>query len=123
MGKIRVSSFAVLARRGRVLATCSLVVALLLFATNAAIAGIADTPLPQFSDGKQSQLIMSIPGVVKRHPLQTDFLCTSLASTPVDVGVEVFSESGALQNNVHTGGGAVLNVNPGQTVTFGTSAT
>lgn len=88
-----------------------------------AAAGVADTPLPQFSDGQPSQLVMTIPGVIKRDRLQTDFLCTSLANAPVNIGVEVFGASGALQNNVHVGQGAILNVNPGQTITFGTSAT
>ncbi len=86
-------------------------------------AGIADTPLPQFSDGKASQLILAVPGVIKRARLQTDFLCTSFDSVPVDVGVEIFDTAGVRLNDVATGAGALLNVGPNQTVTIGTSGT
>lgn len=88
-----------------------------------ASAGIADTPLPQFSDARQSLLVMTVPGVVKRNRLQTDFLCTSFDSSPVDIGVEAFSPTGTLLNDIHAGNGALLNVGPGQTVTFGTTGT
>jgi hypothetical protein len=89
----------------------------------AARAGIPDSPLPQFADGKQSLALLNISGVVKRNQLQTDFLCTSLESVPVDIGVEVFGPDGTLLNDVHGGNGALLAVDPGQTVTFGTKAT
>lgn len=86
-------------------------------------AGIADSPLPQFADGKQSVLVLAVPGVVKRNRLQTDFLCTSLEGSPIDIGVEVFGPDGAPLNNVHAGEGALLNVGTGQTVTIGTKGT
>src|SRR5512139_2850344 len=89
----------------------------------AARAGIADTPLPQFADGKPSVVVLAVPGVVKRDRLQTDFHCTSLDSVPVDIGVEVFGADGTLVNDVHAGNGALLDVTPGQTITFGTSGT
>src|SRR5262245_4743590 len=82
-------------------------------------AGIADSPLPQFADGKPSVRLLSIPGVVKRNQLQTEFLCTSFESTPMNIGVEIFDKDGTLLNDVHGGNGALLGVNPGQTVTFG----
>jgi hypothetical protein len=85
--------------------------------------GISDTPLPQFTDGKPSVRIMAVPGVIKRARLQTDFLCTSLDSVPVDIGVEVFDPAGVRLNDVGAGAGAVLDVGPGQTVTIGTSST
>jgi len=88
-----------------------------------ALAGVADTPLSTFADNKQSLLVMSVPGVVKRDRLQTDFMCTSLDASPIDIGVEIFAPNGTRMNDVHTGAGAVLNVNPGQTVTIGTGAT
>ncbi len=88
-----------------------------------ASAGLADTPLPQFSDTRQSLLVMTVPGIVKRNRLQTDFLCTSFDSSPVDIGVEAFSPTGTLLNDVHAGNGALLNVGPGQTVTLGTTGT
>lgn len=98
-------------------------VVFLVFSAAHARAGIANTPLPQFADGKQSVAVLSVPGVVKRGRLQTDFLCTSLDSSPVDIGVEVFAPDGTLLNRVSVGEGAILNVSPGRTVTIGTSAT
>jgi len=86
-------------------------------------AGIGDTPLPQFSDGKPAVSVLAVPGVVKRDRLQTDFLCTALGSAPVDIGVEIFGADGVLMNDVHAGVGAVLDVVPGSTVTIGTSGT
>src|SRR3990172_8077603 len=86
-------------------------------------AGITDSPLPVFADGKSSVQVLVAPGVVKRGRLQTDVLCTAVGSAPVNIGVEIFAETGALLNNVSAGVGAVLDVAPGQTVTIGTSAT
>lgn len=87
------------------------------------LAGVADAPLPQFADGKPSVVVMAVPGVVKRTRFQTDFLCTSLDTAAVDIGVEIFSTDGTLLNDVHAGVGAVLDVGAGQTVTIGTSST
>lgn len=101
----------------------SLVPLAALFGASGASAGIADTPLPRFADGSASRVITAITGVVKRTRLQTDFVCTSFAANPVHVGVEIFDQNGALQNDVGAGVGAVLNVAPGQTITLGTSAT
>ncbi len=86
-------------------------------------AGLGDTPLPQFADGKASVEVLRVPGVIKRNRLQTDFLCTALDSTPVNIGVEVFDPSGSLVNDVHAGAGVVLDVAPGRTVTIGTGGT
>lgn len=88
-----------------------------------ASAGIPNTPLPQFSDGTPSVLVLAVPGVVKKDRLQTDFLCTSLEGSPVDIGVEVFTPDGTLLNDIHAGEGALLNVGTGQTVTIGTKGT
>ncbi len=79
--------------------------------------------LPTFSDGKPAAASAVIPGVVKRTPLNTDIFCTSMATTPSDVGMEIFGPSGTLNNSISAGNGAVLNVAPGATVTFGTSGT
>lgn len=89
----------------------------------AASAGIADSPLPQFADGKPSVVVLAVSGVVKKDRLQTDFQCTVLDSVAVDVAVEIFGPDGTLQNDVQAGNGALLNVAPGQTVTFGTTGT
>jgi hypothetical protein len=107
----------------RRLAVCAVMALNIAAPPSPAWSGIADTPLPQFSDGTTGVVVYSVTGVTKRTRLQTDFLCTSFAVHPVHVGVEVFAADGARMNDVHAGVGAVLNVAPGQTVTIGTSAT
>ena len=86
-------------------------------------AAIGSTALPIFPDGKPSVLLMAVPGVVKRGMIESDFLCTSLDSNPVDVGVEIFDINGNLLNDVHGGSGALLDLRPGGTGTIGTSGT
>ncbi len=88
-----------------------------------AAGGVADSPLPSFSDETASVSVLVIPGVVKRGRLQTEVLCTSWAAAPLHIGVEIFDSAGTLLNDVHAGVGAVLNVASGQTVSIGTSAT
>ena len=83
-------------------------------------AGVQDTPLPTFSDGQAAQLAALIPGAIKDNNVETVVICTNLAPAPLDVGLEVFDETGALRNSVATGGGAFLDVAPGVTVTVGT---
>src|SRR5262245_33981302 len=91
--------------------------------TTLAQAGPTDTPLPTFSDGKPAVAVYTVAGVIKHSNLETDFACTNAGSGPVDIGLEVFGETGALRNSVHTGSGAALNVGVGQTVPIGTGAT
>jgi len=79
--------------------------------------------LPRFSDGKPATHAMLVPGVVNRGSLDTDFFCTSLAAEPIDIGVEIFGTDGGVLNSVEADNGAVLNVQPGQTVTLGTTGT
>ena len=86
-------------------------------------AGPADTPLPTFSDGKPAVAVYTAVGVIKGGNLETDFVCTNVDAVAVDIGLEVFDETGALRNSVNTGSGAFLNVGPGKTVTVGTAAT
>jgi hypothetical protein len=86
-------------------------------------AGPTDTPLPTFSDGKASVAVYTMVGVIKGANLETDVLCTNVDTVAVDIGVEVFDETGALRNSVNGGSGAFLNVSPGKTVTAGTAAT
>lgn len=95
----------------------------LLAAAPAAQAGIGDSALPAFSDGTPSVAVLKVPGVINRTGMATVFLCSSTDSAGVHVGVQVFDDAGALQNDVHAGTGAVLNVAPGATVTFSTSGT
>src|SRR5437870_1367016 len=80
-------------------------------------AGVQDTPLPTFSDGQAAQLAALIPGAIKDNNVETVVICTNLALAPLDVGLEVFDETGALRNSVATGAGAFLDVAPGVTVT------
>jgi len=86
-------------------------------------AGPTDTPLPTFSDGKPGMRVYHVVGVIKANNLQTDFICTNLDSAPVDIGVEVFDETGALRNSIAADNGAFLNVGPGKTMTMGTGST
>jgi hypothetical protein len=95
----------------------------LLLAGGLAHAGPADSPLPTFSDGKAAVAVYNAFGVIKHSGLETDFLCTNVDSVAVDIGVEVFDETGALRNSIAAGSGASLNVSPGRTVTIGTAAT
>src|SRR3989442_662730 len=83
-------------------------------------AGVQDTPLPTFSDGQAAQLAALIPGAIKDNNVETVVICTNLAPAPLDVGLEVFDETGALRNSIAAGDGAFLNVAPGVTVTVGT---
>jgi len=80
-------------------------------------------PLPQFSDGKASVHVMSVAPVLKRGQLQTLFMCTSVDTLPVDIGVQIFDLNGVLLNDVTAGVGEILGVAPGETVTIGTSTT
>src|SRR2546422_1993049 len=63
-------------------------------------AGPGDTPLPTFADGKPAQAVYVALGVIKNNNLETDVVCTSLDGSPVDIGFQVFDETGALRNNV-----------------------
>ncbi len=87
------------------------------------LAGPTDTPLPTFSDGKAAMLVYAAFGVIKHNNLETDFFCTNVDTAAVDIGIEVFDETGALRNSVAAGSGAILSVAPGKTVTIGTGAT
>jgi len=97
--------------------------AAVLAVARSAQAGPTDTPLPTFSDGKAAVAVYTAFGVIKHSNLETDFMCTNTGTAAVDIGLEVFDETGALRNSVHTGSGAVLNVGVGQTKTIGTGST
>ena len=70
-------------------------------------AGLADTPLPAFSNGNPSVSVLEVPGVVSRNNVETVFFCTSLASTGADIGVELFDAAGVLLNSVSSDNGAI----------------
>lgn len=86
-------------------------------------AGIPDTPLPTFADGKPAQLVYSLPFLTKNNDLESVVICTSLASAAIDVGLEAFDQAGIPANSIAAGNGALINVAPGQTVTIATGAT
>ena len=100
-----------------------LVVTSLLAASVAAQAGPTDTPLPTFSDGKPAVSVYLTSGVIKNNNLETLFVCTNLDTVAVDIGAEVFDETGALRNAVNGGNGAIVGVAPGRTETIATGAT
>ena len=79
-------------------------VILLLGLSRAAAAGPANSPLPTFADGAPAQAVYAALGVIRNNNLETDVACTSFEATPVDIGFEVFDETGALRNNVGFGG-------------------
>src|SRR5438876_6243337 len=98
-------------------------VLLLLGLCRPAAAGPTDTSLPTFSDGHPAVSVYIAAGVIKNNNLETDFVCTNLDTVAVDIGLEVFDETGALRNSVAAGSGAFLNVGVGKTVTVGTAGT
>lgn len=90
--------------------------------------GVSDTPLPSFSDGKPALLAAVIPTVVKNNNVETAVICTNLAPAVVNVGLEVFDDTGARRNAFvaappAVASGEFLNVARGQTVTVSTGAT
>ena len=88
-----------------------------------ATAGPTDTPFPTFSDGRPAVSVYIAAGVIKNNNLETDVVCTNVDTVAVDIGLEVFDETGALRNSIAAGSGASLNVGVGKTVTVGTAGT
>ena len=86
-------------------------------------AGPTDTPLPTFSDSRHAVSVYIAAGVIKNNNLETDVVCTNVDTVAVDIGLEVFDETGALRNSIAAGSGASLNVGVGKTVTVGTAGT
>ena len=86
-------------------------------------AGVQDAPFPTFSDGKASQLALLIPTAIKINNLDTEVICTNLAPAAVDIGLEVFDQTGTRGNTIGSGNGALLGVAPGATVTITTGST
>ena len=79
--------------------------------------------LPVFSNGHQATHAAYFPGLIKRGNAETDIFCTSAATGNVDIGVEIFRPDGTIANDVVAGNGALLDVAPATTVTFGTTGT
>ena len=85
-------------------------------------AALAGAPLPQLAGGVATHSA-AFPGLVKRGRMETEVFCTSLAAAPLDIAVQVFGTDGSLLNDVTAGNGALAQVAPGATVTFGTTGT
>ena len=84
------------------------------------LAGMLDTPLPTFSDGKSAQVVGLLPRVIKKDNLETVVVCTNLDTVAANIGLEVFDKGGVLVNSVNAGNGEILNVAVGATRTIGT---
>ncbi len=88
------------------------------------VGGVADAPLPTFSDGKASERVALISSVIKNRNVETDVICTNLDPTGVvNIGLEVFDAAGTLLNSINAGDGAILDVRVGGTTTIGTGST
>ena len=107
-------SFRLISRTSAALVAC---------AATWAAAGVLDTPLPTFSDAKPAVRVAVIPAAIHNNNLATEAVCTNLAAAAVDIGLEVFDQTGKRGNTIASGNGAVLTVGPGATVTIGTSNT
>lgn len=107
------------------IATSSIMLTVLVCCAGSVHAGPTDTPLPTFSDASAAVHVYTAVGVVKNNDVETVFVCTNLDTVPVNIGVEVFDQAGALGNPdlATLDNGAILNVAVGSTVTIATSGT
>ena len=85
-----------------------------------ALAGIADSPLPELLPGAKTVHLFSVPGIIAGGGLDTFFACTSTDTAAVQVGAELFGAPGGPPYNDAVA--TSLSVGPGATVISGTSA-
>jgi hypothetical protein len=97
--------------------------AIALHCERTAHAGMLDTPIPTFSDGKPAELVGLVPAVVKNNGIETVFICTNLGNEAVNIGVEIFSADGTVENSVADNNGVVRDLAVGATATIATSGT
>ncbi|MFQ5515457.1 MAG: myxococcus cysteine-rich repeat containing protein [Myxococcota bacterium] len=88
-----------------------------------ALAGMLDSPLPTFSDGKPAFRVGLLPTLISNNNVESHVICTNLTSSPVNIGVEVFNSAGSLVTSIPADDGVFLNVPVGATVSLGTVAT
>ncbi len=101
----------------------NLTTSILLIAPTIALAGVADSPVPDLA-GDPAKVAFYVTGVTKNNGLETLFVCTSLDSSgSYEVGVEIFSELGGPPSNNAAGGDGVQTVPAGGSVTISTGAT
>jgi len=81
-------------------------VLLLLNLARPAAAGRGDTPLPTVVDGQPAQAPYTALSVIKSNNLEADVVCGGLEATAIDIGFQVFDETGALRNDVGAAGAA-----------------
>src|SRR5207244_3159820 len=93
------------------------IVAVLAVAT--AVQAQINSPPPALQ-GQASFHLWSVPGVIVGGGLRTFFACTNTTDNTIRVGVEVFGSAGGAAANDPSA--ESLNVAPGGTVLFGTSA-
>jgi hypothetical protein len=99
-----------------------LAAALFTISVTPALAGVADSPLPELTARKRTLHLFTVPGILGSANLQTFFGCTSLEkSETVRIGVELFSDAGG--GPLNDAAATALNVVSGGTVYFGTGAT
>ncbi len=111
---------------GATLRTVALALALTVAWAPQSSGGVVDSPLPVLtSGGKAAVHVFTVPGVMKVSNLETEFSCTSLATTSFKFGVEIFPPAGGVPlNDVSfvTGNGAAT-LAPGGTWTITTGST
>ena len=70
-----------------------------------------------------ASIALLIPTAIKINNLDTEVICTNLTPAAVDIGLEVFDQTGTRGNTIGSGNGALLDVAPGATVTITTGQT
>ena len=98
-----------------------LALVLLVSSVTPALAGIADSPLPVLEAGKTTLHLYSVPGVIgNAGGLRTYFSCTSTDTATMQVGVELFGDSGGAPAN--DAAATSLSFPAGATRMFGTGS-
>jgi hypothetical protein len=98
--------------------TRAIAVAIFLSASPA-LAGVADTPLPELLAGATTYHLYTVPSAIASGGLGTYFGCTSLEQTAsIQVGIELFGPSGGAPSN--DAAATSLSLSPGATRIFGT---
>ena len=104
----------------------SLAAALLLTPAHAAVAGIGDKEVPLLSGSVRGKVLYTLTGVINNsNNMGTAVVCTSTVpsgGSNVILGVEFFTNTGSLVNDITSGDG-VVTILPGRTVAVVTQRT
>jgi len=89
-----------------------------------AYSGLVDSPSPLF-DGRAARTIFYVPNVIHNNGMETVFTCTSLDSTTIRIGIEIFDSIGGspLNDVSDPSGNGAEDVPVGGTFTVGTDNT